>query len=247
MTCFFKINSACCSCRFLTPCVTGRRLQGFCWGSSPIRRVEIVSRISTWGGIIEPVPRLLLRVSLRDADAFWLCHRNITPSRLALSSRVTLATVDWNCDQLCVTGTPLFTVSESGAYWLKSPRAHLTLWKGFLFIFQLQRMKKNEANHVCWMRRKNKLSSRALNNLSSNFIYGCDHNGGFLFASEVFGGCTCSFLVCRWRIVRGGEERSHLWWLYQYLVWCTYIVLGGVDSVLCSLLFDFQALPLELL
>lgn len=47
-------------------------------------------------------------------------------SAVALSSRVTLATVDWKCNQFCENNTTIFIVSESGVYWLKFARAHLT-------------------------------------------------------------------------------------------------------------------------
>lgn len=52
------------------------------------------------------LPNILLGVSLRDGDASQLCLRNITALRLstvAIFSRVTLATVDWNRDQFCET------------------------------------------------------------------------------------------------------------------------------------------------
>lgn len=102
-----------------------------------IRQAEIVSWIDTWEVIVIPVHRWpRCRKSTEDfpqgSHASRLCLRNITPTKLstvALFRGVTLASVDWNHDQFSESSTTLFTVSESGVYWLKFPRAHLTQCK----------------------------------------------------------------------------------------------------------------------
>lgn len=93
------------------------------------RQAEIVPRIDA----VAVFPKAT--ASTEDFPAGWWHTSALPPRRHSFkilhcrffffSSRVALATVDWNCDQFCENSTMLFTVSESGVYRLKSPWAHL--------------------------------------------------------------------------------------------------------------------------
>lgn len=108
-----------------------------------IRRAEIVLSDRCSGGSQEAT---LQNISLwggggGESGPVGSASENITASRLsavALFSGVTSATVDWNRDQFCENSTTLFTVSESGVYWLKFPRAHLSQYKVYYSYSKLQ-------------------------------------------------------------------------------------------------------------